>query len=223
MERLYSDYCHSRVSHHWACPVFPKSHPGKSPSGESRLRDWALIELHNNKHQTALPDLKNTVTLTSEHSCNIHMVANSELSFERLSLPTFEGFLQLEGIMPEAQIKIPTTMDSQSKEPRLVVAMYGKTRELQVGFSNCVPSILREVINGKAEYSEVWGIIGEKDSSSTGSKHFCIAGDSGSCIWDMEGRVAGIVVGGPDVGYAHPIEWLLEDIRTQSGIDVELI
>ncbi|CAG9948590.1 unnamed protein product [Clonostachys rosea f. rosea IK726] len=102
--------------------------------------------------------------------------------------------------MPEAQIKIPTTMDSQSKEPRLVVAMYGKTRELQVGFSNCVPSILREVINGKAEYS-----------------------DSGSCIWDMEGRVAGIVVGGPDVGYAHPIEWLLEDIRTQSGIDVELI
>ncbi|CAG9974906.1 unnamed protein product [Clonostachys byssicola] len=122
--------------------------------------------------------------------------------------------------MSEADIKMLTTMDSRNKEPRLVVAMYGKASELQIGFSNCVPSILREVIDGKVEYSEVWGIIGEKDNSSTGPKPFC---DSGSCIWDMEGRVAGIVVGGPDVGYAQPIEWLLEDIRTQSGIDVELI
>ncbi|CAI6090523.1 unnamed protein product, partial [Clonostachys chloroleuca] len=54
-------------------------------------------------------------------------------------------------------------------------------------------------------------------------------GDSGSCVWDMPGRIAGILTGGPtnrgvnDVTYAAPIEWILDDIRIQTGFEVELV
>ncbi|CAG9974904.1 unnamed protein product [Clonostachys byssicola] len=53
----------------------PKVSPGKSPSGESRLRDWALIELYPNKHQITLSDLKNCVTLTQEKGFMMWSVA----------------------------------------------------------------------------------------------------------------------------------------------------
>ncbi|CAH0047562.1 unnamed protein product [Clonostachys solani] len=160
-------------------------------------------------------------------TCRHEIFQGSELSNDlyQHKILDFGGpsLVPIGGIMPEAEIKMPTTMDSHNKEPRLVVAMYGNISKVKTGFSNCITSILRGVINGEVEYSEEWGIIERKAGSSTGSKPFAVPGDSGSCIWDMDGRVAGIVVWGLDVTYAHPIEWLLEDIRTQSGIYVELI
>lgn len=61
------------------------------------------------------------------------------------------------------------------------------------------------------------------------SDYWISGGDSGSCVWDMPGRIAGILTGGPtnrgvnDVTYAAPIEWILDDIRIQTGFEVELV
>lgn len=55
-------------------------------------------------------------------------------------------------------------------------------------------------------------------------------GDSGSCIWDMKGRPAGILMAGNgsglddmhDVTYATPFGLLLADIKAH-GFDVSLV
>lgn len=65
----------------------------------------------------------------------------------------------------------------------------------------------------------------QKSSSSILRTPFSRAGDSGSCIWDMAGRVAGILTSGTgagdeeinDITYATPIEWLLKDITLKLG------
>lgn len=65
----------------------------------------------------------------------------------------------------------------------------------------------------------------QKSSSSILRTPFSRAGDSGSCIWDMAGRVAGILTSGTgaedeeinDTTYATPIEWLLKDITLKLG------
>ncbi|KAJ3544502.1 hypothetical protein NM208_g3019 [Fusarium decemcellulare] len=52
---------------------------GTSPTGQKRLRDWALIELHQGKYQTAFSQLKNTVfvdrdatTLAMQHGFGVN-------------------------------------------------------------------------------------------------------------------------------------------------------
>ncbi len=63
-----------------------------------------------------------------------------------------------------------------------------------------------------------------------GSGTFSESGDSGSCIWSLDGRVAGLIGGGSgnaaqpylDLTYADSIEWILEDIRKEY-LDAELL
>lgn len=56
-------------------------------------------------------------------------------------------------------------------------------------------------------------------------------GNSGSYVWDAQGRAGGMLTSGVpgemfgvgnDVTYITPIEWLLEDIR-EHGFEVEIV
>lgn len=63
--------------------------------------------------------------------------------------------------------------------------------------------------------SEHWCIMTGRESAP-----FYKAGESGVCVWNTQGRVGEILIGGGgnaegglfDVSYVTPIEWLLEDI-----------
>jgi hypothetical protein len=51
---------------------------------------------------------------------------------------------------------------------------------------------------------------------------FSEGGDSGSCIFDVDGRIGGIVDGGlasqlgsADITYATPIHWIINDLETR--------
>lgn len=56
-------------------------------------------------------------------------------------------------------------------------------------------------------------------------KCFSAEGDSGSCIFDLHGRVGGMLTGGGrigDCGDAIRMEWLLNDMK-RYGYDLELL
>ena len=53
---------------------------------------------------------------------------------------------------------------------------------------------------------------------------FCERGDSGSIVFDLSGRIAGIIDGGSgnnhpslDLAYLTPIDWIMEDIEAKFG------
>ncbi|VUC34496.1 unnamed protein product [Clonostachys rosea] len=199
---------------------------GICPSGSVRLRNWALVELHPDKHQTDIRDLKNVVALSLTDLRAITVAAATEIHKYDYSLFDLEGLLQLEGIVHEDEIRRPRTM-SKNKEPVMVVAMFGPSSERSIGLSNSIMSVTRSVVNGRVEKSEEWCILCRKEVYGRDKGYFSEPDDLASCVWDTSGRVAGILSAGNgagihDVTYATPIEWLLHDIRTQSGIDVEL-
>ncbi len=52
---------------------------------------------------------------------------------------------------------------------------------------------------------------------------FSDKGDSGACVWTLDGRIAGLISGGTnnslvprvDITYMDAIEWILDDLRTE--------
>lgn len=127
-------------------------------------------------------------------------------------------------------VEVKGTIDKDTMAaPPLVVALHGSTTGLSVGVANEAKSVKRNTIGDLIFESEEWCILGAKWRSGSGRGLFSEGGDSGSCLWDMEGRIGGMLTSGLDggngcldVSYATPIEWLLADIREQSGLDVEL-
>ncbi|CAG9936793.1 unnamed protein product [Clonostachys rosea f. rosea IK726] len=207
----------------------PQISSGTSPSGQARSRDWALIELHPGKHPSKLSELQNIVTLAESDTLLLRQITREEIPDFRFSLHMLLDPLRLNNVLSEHEIQHPTTLDKHG-DPRLIVAKFGHTTDLTVGVSNPIKSVTREVITGKVVISEEWCIVGRKqDENKKGRLGFSAGGDSGSCIWDMSGRIAGILTGGPtnrginDVTYATPIEWILDDIRVQAGFEVELV
>ncbi|KAK0758066.1 hypothetical protein N5P37_009364 [Trichoderma harzianum] len=215
-------------------------------SGFTWLRDWALIELLPNSHQAALSSIQNIVYLGTESSIRDCMRRNGEQYQRRLmdlrkSLIT-NGELKLQRVaVPMEEIFIsPESQDVH--ESGLLVGKYGASGQLSFGLGNTLKSVVRhtEMSEGGREtelISEEWAII---STTMTHSKHwaenyrqdsFSRVGDFGSCIWDMQGRPAGIITAGSSgsqsaidghITYVQPLERLLKDIRLD-GFDVELV
>lgn len=110
-----------------------------------------------------------------------------------------------------------------------MVALYGRSSQLSVGFANSVQSLIRSPYEGFKIESSEWCILGHRPNGGSRGV-FAKAGDSGFCVWDIGDRIRGILtsrtqgtVNGPlDISYVTPIEWLLEDIQSY-GFNVELM
>lgn len=186
------------------------------------LRDWAIVELDEDKHSSTLSDLTNDVFVgNSQH---VHSVIEPAI----LSVPGTKWELspagnhdhvRLAGVVPETEIR-SLPWHSPTGEAKMVVAKQGAATGLTVGYGSTILSITR-VGRDELGYSERWSILNH------GSSVFSDEGDSGACIWDLKGRVAGIVLEVNGIGrdntmtYAIPFEPLLDDIRSH-GFDVEL-
>ncbi|UKZ68627.1 uncharacterized protein TrAtP1_009652 [Trichoderma atroviride] len=109
----------------------------------------------------------------------------------------------------------------------ILVAKYGARTGLTLGLSNELVSVVRRPGTADGEMSEEWCIT-SAGLAVNKQALFSDGGDSGSCIWDMDGRIAGILMAGAginglnDVTYAQPFERLLTDIRAH-GFEVSLI
>lgn len=201
-------------------------------NGAKWLRDWALIELLPSHHQAQLSSLKNNVLFESLHSfLKIVRKAKIRPRVDVLSLIGGSGIQLERTVVPMEELFTPPddagdADDADNKA--LLVVKYDAMDGLTFGLGNTLKSVVRHTgIGGREIIGEEWCIT----SATPADEHqiaFSLEGDSGSCIWDTERRVAGILMAGcgingvNDVTYAQPLEGLLADIRSH-GFDVSLV
>ncbi|KPM41028.1 hypothetical protein AK830_g5560 [Neonectria ditissima] len=205
---------------------------GKSNSGQLRLRDWALIEVHPGKHAMDLDLLHNEVMVDSWSANKLQRIQMNEAPSITASVASelvIDRKVRLHGTISEPEMKRPSTCD-HADNPTIMVAKFGAKTHFTVGFTNAIKSVTRRPRENLELISEELCILGCKRSSENGRECFSARGDSGACVWDVQGRIGGIVTGGGgnehagshDVTYATPIEWLLEDVKS-FGFDVALL
>ncbi|KAF5537902.1 hypothetical protein FPHYL_12674 [Fusarium phyllophilum] len=191
---------------------------GLSNSSPARSRDWALIELDQEKHQTMVKKLENKapaklapVLVCPQYESCRH--SGQEPKRRYCMLPSVDAFTQT-GVMSEAEMRC---LDFEFAMPGktaidkdfMRVCMYGSASGASHGLTNTARSVVRRFVGGVP-------------------MPFSIQGDSGASVMGDDGRVAAILTSGAQGGnrgihhisYATPIEWLLEDIRGH-GYDVE--
>lgn len=193
-------------------------------------RDWALIELNQEKHETSLTRLSNQVPVTHSPMHWFHPSNEEKTNILKQLGPA--PMITLSGMLPEATIANPP--DAQG----LIVSTFtGGGKDIRFGTSNEIMSVTcRRSNNGKKLVSDEWGITG------IGREAFSADGDSGACVWDVHSKcIAGMITSGSgdmlsrsdicgrnyyysaiDVTYATPIERLIEDMR-DCGLDVSLL
>jgi hypothetical protein len=183
------------------------------------LKDWALIELNLERYGNAEPT--NEVFIHHvDREVLYEWNTSNYIPFAIEAMKT-KLSLRLQGIVPAEEIKKPTMLDENS-DPVLYVGKYGKTSGMTWGKGNEVMSVVRYHTETQA-YSIEWLIIGML-------RKFSDKGDSGSTVFDLNGRIAGIMsgglesqLGGSDITYAAPIEWILDDICEYTKRDIHLL
>ena len=190
------------------------SPPRALHDSEGWLRDWALVELDVKKFSE---DLTNTVyigVVDQAIRCNIGGYCPSIYwkNWENMSL-------KLGGCIPEDDIKNPKMTDPNG-DPCLVVGKRGPITGLRWGRANEVKSVTRTDPNVT---SVEWCVVGLVENVAFSRK-----GDSGSVVFDLEGRIGGIMTSGVgltesvDTTYVTPMVWLLNDIKKQVKIPMHI-
>ena len=131
------------------------------------------------------------------------------------------GKLCLQQTVPIGELKNPKMLD-QNGDPCLIVGKRGSSTGVTWGSCNEVQSIVRARGITTMEWCIVCGI------DRRAFAPFSEEGDSGSAIFDVSGRVAGILTAGAgvtptsDVTYMTPMAWLQQDMK-KCGYPVEII
>ncbi|KAF4999194.1 hypothetical protein FGRMN_2653 [Fusarium graminum] len=200
-------------------------------SGANHLRDWALVELHQNRHETPFSEQKNKVSAghyIARRTCQSLGIDFGAENFttSRRGHNTTLAITLANTTMPEAEVK-ENQSGMLSGHP-MVVAKFGATSKFTTGITNNVTSVVRTVQDTTSFYSDELCILGIKHGRQPRDA-FSKRGDSGSCIFDTTGRIVGMLTSGKQVGgensdttYATPIEWLLQDIHS-FGYEVVLV
>ncbi|RMJ19492.1 hypothetical protein CDV36_000921 [Fusarium kuroshium] len=188
--------------------------------GARHLRNWALIELHQGKHETELPCLRNRIF-------------GGEDAARRSLVPFYplNCVAEVEDPVSEEELRDPESATRQLNWP-VVVMKHGAATNLTTGSIAEALSVVRRTHGNITFEFEEWCVLGDKEHRDEGQRRmFSAAGDSGSCVFSRSGRIFGISSGGGELdedvprnesGYFTPIEWLLDDIRAH-GYDVELL
>ncbi|KAF4423769.1 hypothetical protein F53441_14245 [Fusarium austroafricanum] len=199
------------------------SPPIERCSQDRRLRDWALIELSQDSFATRLSVLRNKVPVT----LGLQSMVNEIPGLPRPRQLRFSASLELAigpSIIPESELD-GTILRNIYGDTSLVVIKHGLTTGFTIGHANGIHSVTRRVAElARETISREWCVIGLHSNA------FSQEGDSGACVFDLEGRIAGMMTAGLesednphgyDVTYVTPMQWLLDDIKRQ-GYDVKL-
>ncbi|KAF5971850.1 tripeptidyl-peptidase I [Fusarium coicis] len=209
----------------------PKYSLVTSKTGVDRLRDWALVELHQDKHETVFSEMRNMVVAGPRAGQRLWQVLYHELEDEdrrrvENQLPVHHtNTYDLTRSVQEFEMELPNEASrSLENERAMVVVKFGRTTGLTFGVANEVKSVRRMLWLGYEVISQEWCILGHKKKGQC-RQPFSAEGDSGSCILYMYGRIGGMLTSGKptgnhesDVSYATPIEWLLKDIKQKRVI-----
>ncbi|OTA92549.1 hypothetical protein M434DRAFT_396327 [Hypoxylon sp. CO27-5] len=183
-------------------------------------RDWALIELDENKFGESLP---NAVDIRLGVNTNDFWKLKRWLETCTYNQPRFElppnDNMVLNGVVPLEELRNPKMKDVNDMSC-LIVGKRGATTGVTWGCGNWVTSIVQR----DGLVTNEWGVL------CLFRKHFVPFsknGDSGSVVFDIRGRVVGIMTSGEgmtdtlDITYVTPMEWLLKDMK-DNGYDVSI-
>ena len=125
--------------------------------------------------------------------------------------------LKLDGCIPEDDMKHPKMKDINDE---LIVAKRGPITGVTWGRANEVKSVRR--IDPEVTSRE-WCVVG-----LAAGQPFSARGDSGSIVFDLKGRIGGIMTAGAgltervDTTYVTPMDWLLSDIKEQLKMPIHI-
>ncbi|GJC89372.1 hypothetical protein ColLi_12210 [Colletotrichum liriopes] len=188
------------------------------------LTDWALISLDAQRHQESLLNLRNRVHVGNISLQEMFMEQQRMVPFAQ---PDADGTITLaNNVIPVSEMEHPTTLNVED-EATMIVGKRGRGSGLTWGLSSGIRSVIRCPSSLSHEvYSDEWCIVGA--DGLLGSA-FSTGGDSGACVWDVQGRIGGMITGGNsangaamDVTYATPMEWILEDMKA-CGLNVNIV
>ena len=178
------------------------------------LRDWTLIELDIVKFGE---DLTNIVYVGEvPHPIQEELARCCPYLYFKMGK---NKSLKLEGCIPEDDMKYPKTTDVNG-EPCLIVGKRGPNSGVTWGKANEVTSVRR---TDPDVVSKEWCVIGLPESQPFSRK--C---DAGSVVFDLEGRIGGILTSGAgwndmvDTTYVTPMVWLLGDITERLKMPIHI-
>ena len=191
-------------------------------SQEKWFRDWALIELNPWKY-TNFSSLQNAVYIEKWPRELRDYLAKDERAQQYWRYNHNVGLRPLKGVVSVDELQAPPMRDPDDN-PCLIVLMVGRTTtKATVGYTNSIASQVRRPSTYDIHSKELIVIPAGEEAVSK-------PGDSGSALFDVYGRVCGLVsagLGSPlgrlDVTYATPMEWVLKDVSAELGEEVELL
>ncbi|KAH8113198.1 hypothetical protein DFH11DRAFT_367544 [Phellopilus nigrolimitatus] len=180
-------------------------------------KDWALIELYNEKIDWAsfkgnkvyvggnlsIADFGNTMFPQPADQANYQYPQ--------------DGLLQADGVVPDDEIRNPQHLDVHG-EKCLLVVKNGLTTETTVGRVNGLESFTRTYDEYGIKQLSIEVAVLAYDKTR---RKFSDPGDSGSIVLSRDGRIVGILTGGAgppdetDITYITPYWWIENEIKAK--------
>ncbi|KAJ7147595.1 hypothetical protein C8R43DRAFT_889571 [Mycena crocata] len=181
-------------------------------------KDWALIELYNEKIDWAsfkgnkvyvggnlsIADFGNTMFPQPADRANCHWYPQ-------------DGLLQASGVVPDDEIRNPQHLDVHG-EKCLLVVKNGSTTGTTVGRVNGLESFTRTYDEHGTKQTSIEIAVLAYDNTRG---RFSGPGDSGSIVLDRDGRIVGMITGGAgpkdeiDITYLTPYWWVEKEIKAK--------
>ncbi|ERS97393.1 hypothetical protein HMPREF1624_05560 [Sporothrix schenckii ATCC 58251] len=221
---------------HRAPDVAVNDHPGEP----RYTRDWALIALDRAKFPDNF-DFQNYVDLKADRPGSILGSINEYLDGpDRFIMPTNE-LMRLSGTVTLDKIrgrpKQHALVATRDDDSYFVVLKRGVKTGLTVGVALDMRSVCRQSIGTEMVESFEWLVVHISakrfDARWPLENVFSSEGDSGAAVFDLQGRVAGMITGGTarseravtgmDFTYITPMAHLLADIERELGFEVKIL
>ena len=205
-------------------------------------RDWALIALDRDRFPSGF-QFDNIVDLYTDSTSGIQTqkMVNKTLNNVHFKFP-LDGQMRLKGTIPLREILRGRLshpfVNFRQDDVRLIVLKRGRTSGLTTGVALDVESVVRTCFGAEAVESSKWTIIDIRQTDARcedalAQPRFSEGGDSGAIIFDLSGRVGGMLTGGTrdedrlvkgyDLTYAIPFERLLMDITQHLGHPLRVV
>ncbi|KAF9060032.1 hypothetical protein BDP27DRAFT_1302102 [Rhodocollybia butyracea] len=193
----------------WAPPIIPSTEPGRYTLDLAVIKiDPGMLDAENFLGNTVnLGKKYNPLELTQK----VHLHSSSPPSFK---VPG-NRLVKLEDQVPEDALFNPPMRDADGDAdggPCFIVFKNGGKTGITFGKANNVSSFTRTCLAGEYWELKEWPVIATNQESGA----FSAKGDSGSCVADIFGRVAGILTSSSgatefaDVTNVTPISFIMQ-------------
>ncbi len=217
---LFHDKCSRRIGH---VLFSPPAEPKVIGDGDVWVPDYCLVRVDQFGRLDKPANLVYIDSLTGLDKGRLNKDAPQPGYFERPP----DGLLELRGILGEGEIANPAVTNMRTGEPMLRVGKRGQATGLTWGVSTEVQSVVRMGQDGNKRESRQWTVL---PLHGRAMGDFSGDGDSGALVWDLQGRIGGIIDAGSgcqdtgkhDVTYVSLMSWILADLR-QYYYSVELL